>query len=146
MRDKGIVIATQGDLAKVKVDCFSACDDCSARSLCLGQKHSQGLLAVKNSLHAEPGDEVMIEVPESNYTKALIILFGSLLVSAIGGMAAGYAAALLFPFSFSQGGFLGFFLGMGAGIVWIIHYFRKNNLNDIYPKILDITIKGDFHE
>ena len=146
MRDKGIVIATQGNLAKVQVDCFSACDDCSARNLCLGQKHSQGLLAVKNSLHADPGDKVVIEVPESNYTKALIILFGSLVISAIGGMAVGYASALLFLFPSSQGSLLGFFLGIGAGMTWIIYYFRKNNLKDIYPNIIDITIKGDFHE
>ena len=83
MRDKGIVITTQGDLAKVRVACFSACEDCSARSLCLGHKNSQGLLAVKNSLHADPGDKVVIEVPESNYTKALIVLFGSLVFSAL---------------------------------------------------------------
>ena len=146
MRDKGIVITTQGDLAKVLVACFSACEDCSARSLCLGHKNSQGLLSVKNSLHADPGDKVVIEVPESNYTKALIVLFGSLVFSAIGGMVVGYASALLFPFPSSQGSLLGFFLGIGAGMIWVIYYFRKNNLNDIYPNIIDITMKGDFHE
>lgn len=148
MKDKGIVINTQGDLAQVKVDCFAACDACAAQNLCLRQNQAlgQGLLSVKNSLHADPGDEVVIEIPERHYTRALIVLFVSLLISALAGLTAGYASALFLPFSSSQGSLLGFFLGIGAGMTWVVHYFRKHQLDNIYPDIIHITIKGDTHE
>ena len=97
MKDNGLVVSINKDLAHVEVKCLEACRDCSARSLCVGQKQAKGLLAVKNPLNAGPGDKVQIEVPDTNYSKALILLFGTLLIVALIGMAAGYLLSFLLP-------------------------------------------------
>ena len=60
MKDKGLVLSTQDTLAKVEVECFTACGNCSAQSLCLGQSASKGHVSAKNPLHAQPGDTVSL--------------------------------------------------------------------------------------
>ena len=145
MIDNGLVISVQGDLAQIKVDCSDACSDCSASSLCKGPNQSDGHLAVKNTLQAAPGDEVVIEIPETNYNRALILMFGTLLVASVGGALIGILLAPSLSLESSQAGFLGFILGLGMAIPGLVGYFRRANLKNLYPVILDITKKGGCH-
>jgi positive regulator of sigma E activity len=145
MQDSGVVISVQGKLAQIQVDCSRACSDCSASSLCKGPQQSEGRLAVKNTLNATPGDEVTIEIPETDYNRSLILLFGTLLLASVAGAVAGYLLAAPFSLSPSQTGSVGFILGLGAAIPGLVRYFRKANLASLYPVILDITKKGDCH-
>ena len=89
MTDSGLVLTTAGGLAEVEVACFEGCHECGARSLCIGSKKNTGRLSVKNPLHALPGDEVKIHIPESRYSQALIKLFGGLLACILLGMTGG---------------------------------------------------------
>lgn len=145
MTDSGVVMSVQGDLAQIRVSCTDACADCSASSLCKGVSQNEGYLDVKNPVGAHPGDEVRIAIPESNYNRALILLFGSLLAAAVAGAFAGTLVAAPLALPPSQSGFLGLLLGLGVMVPVMVRYFRRINLKSLYPVILDITKKGDCH-
>jgi positive regulator of sigma E activity len=142
MRDKGFVIGLNDDLALVEVACFiESCKGCSMGSLCLGQKQKQGILAVKNTLHAAAGDEVEIEIPDTKYNKFLTLLFSSLLAASLLGMAAGYLLSRLFALSPSALGFAGLLLALIVSGVFIYRYFRKKGNPRLYPVITNIIKK-----
>ncbi len=143
MKDNGIVIAIQGDLAQVRVECASACQECSASSLCKGSAEKNGVISVLNPLAAAPGDEVLIEVPEDRYNRALIGLFAGLLGGAIFGAGAGYGLSGPLSLEPSLSGPLGFFAGLGLAIPGLILYFRKINQRFLSPSVIEITQKGD---
>lgn len=145
MKDNGLVVSINKNLAHIEVKCLEVCRDCSARSLCVGQKQAKGLLAVKNPLNACPGDEVQIEVPDTNYSKALIQLFGTLLIVTLVGMTAGYLLSFLLPLSYSLTSPIGLFLGLFLGAAGLYRYFRKKNEEQLYPVIKEIIKKGECH-
>jgi len=146
MKDKGLVVATKNDLAQVEVQCLiESCGSCSARSLCTGQDKSKGLLEAQNPLKACTGDEVEIEIPETKYNQALILLFGTLLAAALLGMGAGYLLSPLVPLSPSAASLSGLILAVfGTGLL-LSRYFRKKNNAHMYPVIINILKKGDCH-
>jgi positive regulator of sigma E activity len=144
MRDKGIVISTNADMAQVEVQCFvNACQKCSAQSLCVGLKQSKGLLTVKNPIYASPGNEVEIEIPDANYSRALIVLFGALLLSSLAGLGIGFALSFFLPIPSSVTSLAGFFLAFPICGFNLFHYFQKRNMNQLYPVIINILQKGD---
>ena len=145
MKDKGTVVSTEGPLAQVRVDCTRGCRECGASSLCKGAADEEGTLAVRNPINAHPGDEVMIEVPESRYHRVLITMFACLLAASLIGALAGYTLSRPLALDDSLSAPLGFFLGLGLAVPGVILYFRKNNGSRLYPSITDITQKGDRH-
>lgn len=146
MKDKGLVISTKNSFAQVEVQCLlESCASCSARSLCTGQDKFKGLLEVQNPLNACAGDEVEIEIPETKYNQALILLFGTLLAAALLGMGAGYLLSPIVPMSSSTTSLLGLILAvLGTGIV-LFRYFQKKNKIHMYPVIINILKKGECH-
>jgi len=146
MKDKGLVISIDRDLAEVEVECIvSACRDCSAHTLCIGRKQDKGHLSVKNPVEACPGDQVFIEVPEEKYSRALIYLFGILLASSLLGFGLGALIAALIRISSSAAGASGLFIGLTLGGIGAYFLFRKHNRKYLYPIITDIIKKGDCH-
>lgn len=143
MKDNGVVVSVQDNLAQVQVACLEVCEGCAAHNLCLGPNRKKGLLTVDNSMKARPGSEVMIDVPESKYHKALIMLFVSLLAASLAGMVIGYFISPFLFLSSSTASILGFFLGAGLIVGWLIRYFHHANRNNFYPKIIAIIPRGD---
>jgi positive regulator of sigma E activity len=143
MTDNGRVVSTEKDFAEVEVSCLEGCHDCTARSLCVGNKQNQGLLSVKNPLHAVPGDEVRLLIPEDNYSRALILLFGGLLSALLLGMGGGYVLALVFSLPASMPSFVGLVTGLVTGGIILRRIFRRKNKDHLYPVIVDIIKKGD---
>ena len=144
MKDKALVVSTQDNLARVEVQCFiESCHDCSARSLCLGQGKRKGLMVARNPLKAQTGDEVEVDIPESKYNQALILIFGTLLASSMLGMGAGYALSLFLSLSSSGAGFSGLLLGVLIAGVWLFRYYHKNRRLRLYPRITRILKRGD---
>lgn len=143
MRDSGLVLAVERNLAVVEVRCFEGCDGCAARNLCIGHKQTQGRLSVKNSLGAKPGDEVVIEIPEGRYSKALALLFAGLLVAMLAGMGGGYLMSFLLPFSSLTTSVSGLVAGLIIGGFGLYRIFRRQNEQRLYPEIIDILKKGD---
>jgi positive regulator of sigma E activity len=143
MKDSGLVITTTKDIAEVQVKCFDGCQNCTASSLCIGNKKNLGRLSVRNPLHALPGDEVKIQVPETHYSQALILLFGGLLLAALIGMGAGYTLALFFSLPSSFASLFGLVAGLIIGGGILAKIFRRKNKEQLYPVIIDIIQKGD---
>ncbi|MBN2408346.1 MAG: SoxR reducing system RseC family protein [Candidatus Aminicenantes bacterium] len=145
MKDSGTVIRTQDGLAWVKVSPQVACCECSARALCSAKKDEQGKLAVRNTVGARPGDEVEIEVPESDYSRALIAIFGSLLVGSLAGLALGYLISPLRNLAPGENGFIGLIVGLGLGALIVHRRFRAGRLDSGWPVIIAILKKGGLH-
>lgn len=146
MRDSGLVISIKEGIAQVEVNCLESCQGCSAKSLCIGHAQSKGLLSAKNPIKASPGDEVVIDIPETKYAKALIVLFGSLLLASLAGMTVGYFSSNIIPLSSSASTLFGLFLGLTLAGGWLYRYFRKRDQDNLYPVIINITKKGEAHE
>ncbi len=125
MQDKGLVISALNNLAEVEVQCFTACQKCSAQNLCIGQSQSKGLLSAKNPIQAQPGNTVSMEIPETRYNKSLILVFGTFLLAALLGMAVGHFSAALFSLPSPVSSILGLFLGLFVSGFWLFHFFRK---------------------
>lgn len=143
MKDKGLVVSTQDDFARVEVQCFiESCHDCSARSLCVGQDKKKGMLVATNPLNAQAGDEVEVDIPETKYNQALILLFGVLLACAVLGMAAGYFLSLFVSLSSSVASFSGLLLALLIAGGWLFHHFHKDRRLRLYPKITGILKRG----
>ena len=139
------MIAIQGDLAQVRVECAQACQECSASSLCKGSAERDGIISVQNPMDAAPGDAVLIEVPEGRYNRALIGLFSGLLGGALLGTGAGYGLSGTLSLDPSISGPLGFFAGLGLAIPGLNLYFRKINQRILSPSVIEIIQKGERH-
>ncbi len=143
MNDNGLVISEKEGMAQVEIECLKPCHHCSVRSLCIGQNTSKGILSALNPINAHPGDEVTIEIPESNYSKALILLFGVLLAASLIGMGAGSFLSYLLKSSSSYASVFGLFLGLFLGGIGLFFYFNRKNKDYLYPVINNIAKKGD---
>jgi positive regulator of sigma E activity len=142
MRDKGFVVSLKDDLALVEVECFiESCKACALAGLCMGQQQKQGILAVKNSLHASAGDEVEIEIPDAKYNKLLILLFSSLLAASLLGMAAGSLLSRLLSLPPSGLSFAGLLIALLLAAIFLYGYFRKEANLRLYPVITSIIKK-----
>ncbi len=138
MKDKGTVISTESHFARVEVACLEACQGCAASSLCIGQKNAKGLLSVRNPLHAKTGDRVLISIPETRYSKALIFLFGVLLSATLAGMALGYFVSPFLPIPKSGSTIIGVFFGITLAGIFLSLRFKKINNEFLYPEITEI--------
>jgi positive regulator of sigma E activity len=145
MRDNGTVVLVQGPLAQVRVDCAQACQECSASSLCKGATRKEGILSVRNPINAHPGDEVVIDVPESRYNRVLIGMFAGLLTASLLGSLGGYGLSGPLDLDAALSAPIGFFVGLALAVPGLILYFRKNNNLHLYPAIIEITQKGERH-
>lgn len=131
-------------MAQVEVECIiEACQKCLAINLCAAKSQSKGILTVLNPLKAQAGDRVTVEIPETNYNKKLILLFGSLLFGSLLGMGTGYLCSLLLSYPSSVLGPLGLLFGLVLAGALLTCYFRKINKTQLYPVIKDIIKKGD---
>jgi len=146
MKDKGMVLSTENTLARVRVACLEACQGCPANSLCIGPKNATGILSVKNPIHAKAGDRVLISIPELSYSKALILLFGALLLAAVAGMGLGYWMTPFLPLSSSVSSLLGTLLGIVLAGTLLALRFKKITNESLYPEIIEILHKGDSYE
>ena len=142
MKDKGIVVETHEGVAKVEVRCLSACHDCSAHSLCIGNHHSRGHISALNPLRATAGDEVEIFVPESSYNRALIFLFGGLLAAILLGLAGGSLLGNTIKIPSETAAVLGLFIGLAAGFFCLVPLFKRWNKTKLFPVITENYGKG----
>lgn len=146
MKDSGFVISAQADLAEVEVRCLvDACNHCSAKNLCSSGQPSKGRLTVRNPVHAHIGDEVEIEIPENLYNRSLIIIFLTMLLGSLLGIAIGYLAASFLPLDSQHLMIIGFMVALLASVVGLAVYFRRKNRSFLYPVITHVIHKGDYY-
>ncbi|MDH4271010.1 MAG: SoxR reducing system RseC family protein [Candidatus Aminicenantes bacterium] len=145
MKDNATVIRVQDGLAWVKVTPKVACCECSARALCSAKQDEEGKLAVRNPVDARPGDEVEIDVPETDYSRALSAIFGFLLIASLAGLAFGYIFAPVRSLAPGINGLIGLMAGLGLGGLAVRHRYRSGKHNAGWPVIIAVLKKGGFH-
>ena len=144
MKDSGFVLSARADLAEVEVRCLvEACNHCSAKNVCASGPPSKGRLIVRNPLQASVGDEVEIDIPESPYNRALILIFSTLLLGSLLGVAIGYLVAFFLRLPSQQLIIIGFVVALFASGFGLAVYFRQKNSFFLYPVITHIIHKGD---
>jgi len=74
IEEEGIVVEADGDLAKVSIVAKSACEKCSASSMC--HPGDQEYMEAANPLGAKKGQKVKVVLAPQVYLKASIILYG----------------------------------------------------------------------
>jgi positive regulator of sigma E activity len=144
--DEGVVVEVENGLARIRVSPQAACCECSARTLCQGSKGTDGIMTALNPLHAEPGDAVNVEIPESALNREAIRIFGLLLVSILAGFGLGSLAAPLIHTSPSVSGAVGVGMGLAGGGLGLFLFSRRNHRLPVYPVVQEIISKGAGHE
>jgi len=145
MKDSAVVISVRDGLAWVKVIPRVSCCDCSARALCAGGKDAEGRLEVRNSVLAEPGDEVEIDIPETNYHRDLIRIFGLLLLAMLAGLGLGSAIKPFGQLSTAENGLAGLVPAVVLSGFGLYRYCRARKSQPGYPVITEIIDKGGHH-
>ena len=74
IEEEGIVVEAEGDLAKVSIMAKSACEKCSASSMC--HPGDEEYMEASNPLGAKKGQKVKVVLAPQIYLKASIILYG----------------------------------------------------------------------
>jgi sigma-E factor negative regulatory protein RseC len=85
IEEEGIVVETEGDLAKVAVLKKSACEACAAAGVCHPGGADDSYLEASNPLGARKGEKVKVVVAPQMYLKASIILYGVPMAALIAG-------------------------------------------------------------
>ncbi|MDT8902280.1 SoxR reducing system RseC family protein [Anaeroselena agilis] len=134
MKQEGIVISSDGEMARVRTSRHNDCENCGA---CPG--NDALVLDVRNPLGAKPGQLVMIEVQEVGFLKsAFIVYILPLIAMALGAMAGGYAADRLAqePLWFQIGGAAAAFV---ASVGYIRFFDKSASANkNMQPVIIQI--------
>jgi len=145
MKDRAVVLSVEGPLAWVRVKPQAVCGECAAKHLCLGRQDAAGLLAVRNPLDAQPGDEVEIEVPEAHYQRDMTRIFSVLLASSVAGFGVGYIARPVGFLGLDANALVGLLIGILAAGAGLLRYYRKQQKEAGLPVIVDILACGGAH-
>ena len=133
--EEGIVIETNGNLAKVQASRHGDCKNCGA---CPGDQAM--VVEVINDIGARKGQFVAFEVKEENLLKSSLVLFVLPLAAAAAGAALGNLLSAGLGLSGSIPAIIGVLLLFGLSLVYVRHYDRKANAKKDYPVIKKIII------
>ena len=133
--EEGIVIETNGNLAKVQASRHGDCKNCGA---CPGDQAM--VVEVINEIGARKGQFVAFEVKEENLLKSSLVLFVLPLAAAAAGAALGSLLSAGLGLSGSILAIIGGLLLFGLSLVYVRHYDRKANAKKDYPVIKKIII------
>jgi 8-oxo-dGTP diphosphatase len=116
MEERGIVVAKEAGLAKVRIERSEACEGCHG---CLMSDTEKYMIAdVIDRIGASPGDTVLIRTEGATSLRATLLLFGLPLVLVFAGYAVGSALAGVFNSASASQGF-----GIGGAAVFFLGSF-----------------------
>lgn len=77
IEEEGVVIAVEGETAKVSVLKKSACESCAAAGVCHPQDADKSLLTADNPLHAKQGQRVKVLLaPQVYLRRSALVQYG----------------------------------------------------------------------
>jgi sigma-E factor negative regulatory protein RseC len=141
IKEQAKVISRQGRWIEVQMQRQSACNHCELNQGCgtgaIGRLlgHRSKPLMIESSFDLEPGDRVILGMPDSSFLKASLLIYGlplfSLLLSAIVGQwlfEASEIKVLVMTI-----------MGFGGGFLVSARLARKNFASQFDPQILEIN-------
>jgi len=144
IEEQGLVLRILGDVAEVSCQRRSACGGCGANGSCgtslletyWGRQPLR--LAVTNPIGAQPGDRVVIGLPEASLSRAAYVTYlQPLLLMLVGGLGGEGARHLLLP---AWGEWLtlgGGLLGLLWGLRWAAWFSVRRSRDPLFqPQIL----------
>lgn len=108
MAEIGEVIELENKKVVVKLERKEACAKCRACSA--GMQSTEMLIRAENVCGAKLGDKVEISLEESDFIKAVLIMYGFPFLMFIVGVFGGYYASLYFGINGAE--YIGFVLGL----------------------------------
>lgn len=92
--EQGIVVSVRGNMANIKTRRTEACESCSAKDGCRAMGGGKEMeFEVKNTLKAEPGDQVQVFVSDTALLKAIFLVYMIPAIALLAGAVAGQALA-----------------------------------------------------
>lgn len=136
MTEQGVVISVGNEFAKVRIERNSACASCGKCGMTEKQKHVD-FFAV-NEVHAQDGDIVALDIPETNSAKLAMVGYILPLLPALGML----LVSLTFKWP-DWASVLCFFGGLAVGfaIVAMIDRLRRHKWMES-PRIVEIIRKN----
>ena len=89
MREEGVVVEACGDRARIRVERSSACNHCSARTLCRPFGEAYNVMEVANPAAATKGQRVVVAVEPARLMKNSLVVYGIPIVALIAGASLG---------------------------------------------------------
>ncbi len=147
MRETGRVIELKEGTAKVRINRSTACGDCGACQV--GREKLEMILTVENHIGAKVGNDVEVDIENTNFLTAVLIGYGIPLLGLLFGVLLGYYGAPLLGFGYntSQGiaGITGL-ICMGAGYYLIkLNEHQIKKLKKFHPVIVRIVNEVENH-
>ena len=144
IEEQGQVLRIQGDVAEVACPRRAACGTCSANGACGTSLLESSLgrhplkLAVANPIGAQPGDRVVIGLPETSLSRAAYVAYLQPLLLMLAGGLVGEGLGNLLLASWGDGPALGGgLLGLVLGLRWSARFSARRARDPLFqPKIL----------
>lgn len=144
MQETGKVIKDNGEFIKVLIVRRTACGDCGACQA--GKKNLNMVLDIENTIDANLGDEVLLELNNENFLLASLILYGIPLIALIFGILLGYYSMIRFGYADKMAQFSGFILGIAFTFISYIIIKRNERkimkMDNFKPRLIEISDKG----
>ena len=140
MKEKGIVTKAKNNKVLVKIKRQSACDRCEQSCGLAGDSNSQKEMYVEvtNTVQAQPGDEVWLDMGERQIRGAAILVYGfPILALILGYFVFSTLGAVVLGYSSEPAGMLGalVFLGLAFYIINRVDFFLQRK-SGFQPRLI----------
>jgi len=140
MKEKATVIKAEDEKVKVKIERRSACDRCEQSCGLSGDSNSQQAmyLEVANTVQAEPGDEVWLDMGEKEIRGAAFLVYGFPIIALIlGYFVFSLLGSAVLGYSSEPAGMVGalVFLGLAFFVINRVDFFLQRK-SGFQPRLI----------
>jgi sigma-E factor negative regulatory protein RseC len=144
-KEQGLVQEVRGEKALVLTDRHSMCGQCMAKSYCHMLGGGKEMLSqARNPIAAQPGDMVVLGIPEGTVTKASLVVYMVPVIGLVGGATLGYYIAGLYHLEVNVTTLIGSLGGLGLAMIAV--RLLSNTLSkkiSYQPEIIEIVNPHD---
>jgi len=140
-KEEGIVQEVRGEKALVLTDRHTMCGQCVAKGYCHMLGGGKEMLSeARNPIGAQPGDMVVVGIPEGSLTRASLVIYMVPAIGLVGGATLGYYIAKLYGHDQNVSTLIGGLAGLGLAMIAV--RFLSNTLSkkpSYQPEIIEIV-------
>jgi sigma-E factor negative regulatory protein RseC len=151
-KEEGIVQEVRGEKALVLTDRHTMCGQCVAKGYChmlgggkemLSEARNGGkemLSEARNPIGAQPGDMVMVGIPEGSLTRASLVIYMVPAIGLVGGATLGYYLSKLYGHDQNVSTLIGSLAGLGLAMIAVRLLSNTLSKKPSYqPEIIEIV-------